>query len=272
MLKKYLESIQNISGEDKEHTHRTALENLLNSIKESLTTDNKDLSNLTIKHEPNNDKEGRGAPDFMVLFQGLSIGYIENKRVNADLDLVAQSPQVEKYLKLSDNLMLTDYLRFCLVCKSGKDIQITQELRICELNQIKATLKDKQLLESKEKELLEFFSLFFDTSRIKPINTALEFANALALRTQILKTTLIEKSDNAHITSLYETFKAQLYQELDFDDFADSFAQTLTYSLFLARLNNTESKELDLYNAKKFIPKSFPLIRAMSDFLNQLEE
>lgn len=192
--------------------------------------------------------------------------------MNADLDSVAQSPQIEKYLRLSDNLMLTDYLRFCLVRKDSKGkAQIVQERRICDLSQLKATLKNKTLLESKQKELTELFKLFF-THSPKPIVAAKEFANALAQHTQILKDSLIEAQDNSHIISLYETFKEQLYKELDFTEFADSFAQTLTYSLFLARLNNTSGKEIDLYNAKAFIPKSFPLIRAMSGFLDDLED
>lgn len=272
MLKKYLNEIQGISPQDKEHTYRTHLQNFLESLKESLMLENKTLQSLTIKHEPNNDKEGRGAPDFLIQNQGLIIGYIENKRVNADLDSVAQSPQIEKYLRLSDNLMLTDYLRFCLVRKDSKGkAQIVQERRICDLSQLKATLKNKTLLESKQKELTELFKLFF-THSPKPIVTAKEFANSLAQRTQILKDSLIEAQDNSHIISLYETFKEQLYKELDFTEFADSFAQTLTYSLFLARLNNTSGKEIDLYNAKAFIPKSFPLIRAMSGFLDDLED
>ncbi|WP_300706295.1 MULTISPECIES: type ISP restriction/modification enzyme [Helicobacter] len=272
MLKKYLNEIQGISPQDKEHTYRTHLQNFLESLKESLMLENKTLQSLTIKHEPNNDKEGRGAPDFLIQNQGLMIGYIENKRVNADLDSVAQSPQIEKYLRLSDNLMLTDYLRFCLVRKDSKGkAQIVQERRICDLSQLKATLKNKTLLESKQKELTELFKLFF-THSPKPIVAAKEFANSLAQRTQILKDSLIEAQDNSHIISLYETFKEQLYKELDFTEFADSFAQTLTYSLFLARLNNTSGKEIDLYNAKAFIPKSFPLIRAMSGFLDDLED
>ncbi|WP_416860731.1 type ISP restriction/modification enzyme [Helicobacter ganmani] len=272
MLKKYLNEIQGISPQDKEHTYRTHLQNFLESLKESLMLENKTLQSLTIKHEPNNDKEGRGAPDFLIQNQGLIIGYIENKRVNADLDSIAQSPQIEKYLRLSDNLMLTDYLRFCLVRKDSKGkAQIVQERRICDLSQLKATLKNKTLLESKQKELTELFKLFF-THSPKPIVAAKEFANSLAQRTQILKDSLIEAQDNSHIISLYETFKEQLYKELDFTEFADSFAQTLTYSLFLARLNNTSGKEIDLYNAKAFIPKSFPLIRAMSGFLDDLED
>ncbi|WP_276952216.1 type ISP restriction/modification enzyme [Helicobacter rodentium] len=270
MVKEYLEAIAEITPQDKEHTYRTYLQNLLESLKVNLR--NKDLQSLHIKHEPNNDKEGRGAPDFLIQNQGLMIGYIENKRVNADLDSIAQSPQIEKYLRLSDNLMLTDYLRFCLVRKNDKGkAQIMQECRICDLSQLKATLKNKTFLESKEKELTELFKLFFAFSP-KPIITAQEFANALAQRTQILKNSLIEAQENIHITSLYGTFKEQLYKELDFTEFADSLAQTLTYSLFLARLNNTSGKEIDLYNAKAFIPKSFPLIRAMSGFLDNLED
>ncbi|WP_347232416.1 type ISP restriction/modification enzyme [Helicobacter sp. MIT 05-5293] len=83
---------------------------------------------------------------------------------------------------------------------------------------------------------------------------------------------MIDSQENKNISGIYNNFKQSLYDKLKFEEFADSFAQTLTYSLFLARLNHTDSKELDLYNAKKFIPKSFPLIRAMSDFLNQLED
>lgn len=272
ILQPYLTDIQNINPQDKEHTYRTHLHNFLESLKANLITRDKTLQFLHIKHEPNNDKEGRGAPDFLIQNQGLMIGYIENKRVNADLDSIAQSPQIAKYLQLSDNLMLTDYLRFCLVRKSEKGKpQIVQECRICELSQIKTTLKNKAFLESKEKELTELFSLFFTYSP-KPIIAAQEFANALAQRTQILKDFLIEAQENTHITSLYETFKEQLYKELNFTEFADSLAQTLTYSLFLARLNNASGKEIDLYNAKAFIPKSFPLIRAMSGFLDNLED
>ena len=203
---------------------------------------------------------------------GLNLGYIENKRVNAPLDSITTSPQIHKYLSLSDNIMLTDYLRFCLVCPNPSNKgEITKEVRICELSQLSSILKNKALLESKEKDLLELFTLFF-THSPKPINTALEFANALSLRTRLLKDELSQNKDNIEIQGLFNTFKEALYKELEFESFCDSFAQTLTYSLFLSRLNNTEDKPIDLFNAKKFIPKSFPLIKAMSGFLNNLQD
>ncbi|EHU1054451.1 N-6 DNA methylase [Campylobacter lari] len=264
MLKAYLENIKDISINDKEHTHRTALQNLLQAIKENQDKQNK----ISIKQEPNNDKEGRGAPDFLITKDFLTLGYIENKRVNANLDNIIKSDQILKYTKLSPNIILTDYLRFVLLSLSEKnEIIICKEVKICSLDEIKSIIKNQSLLETKSKELNELFAIFF--AKIpNPINSALDFANHLSLRTRILKDELLLSNENETLISLFNTFKETLYKELSYEEFCDSFAQTLTYSLFLAKLNNDAAKEIDLNNAKKFIPKSFPLIRSMSGFLD----
>ncbi|EAL2051204.1 DNA methyltransferase [Campylobacter jejuni] len=264
MLKAYLENIKDISTNDKEHTHRTALQNLLQAIKDNQDKQNK----ISIKQEPNNDKEGRGAPDFLITKDFLTLGYIENKRVNANLDNIIKSDQILKYTKLSPNIILTDYLRFILLSLNDKnEIIICKEVKICSLDEIKSVIKNQSLLDAKTQELNELFSIFF--SKIpNPINSALDFANHLSLRTRILKDELLSSIENEILLSLFNTFKETLYKELSYEEFCDSFAQTLTYSLFLAKLNNDTAKEIDLNNAKKFIPKSFPLIRSMSGFLD----
>lgn len=264
MLKNYLEKIKDISINDKEHTHRTALENLLLSIKDCFDKQNK----ISIKQEPNNDKEGNGAPDFLVTKDFLTLGYIENKRVNANLDNIIKSDQILKYTKLSPNIILTDYLRFVLLNLNEKnEIIICKEVKICSLDEIKSMIKNQSLLDNKTKELNELFAIFF--AKIpNPINSALDFANHLSLRTKILKDELLSSNENEVLLSLFNTFTETLYKELSYEEFCDSFAQTLTYSLFLAKLNNNTTKEIDLNNAKKFIPKSFPLIRSMSGFLD----
>lgn len=231
--------------------------------------DNQDKQNkISIKQEPNNDKEGRGAPDFLITKDFLTLGYIENKRVNANLDNIITSDQILKYTKLSPNIILTDYLRFILLSLNDKnEIIICKEVKICSLDEIKSIVKNQSLLDTKTQELNELFSIFF--SKIpNPINSALDFANHLSLRTRILKDELLLSSKNETLLSLFNTFKETLYKELSYEEFRDSFAQTLTYSLFLAKLNNDTAKEIDLNNAKKFIPKSFPLIRSMSGFLD----
>ena len=267
IINNYLNSIKNMSEKDKEHTHRSALENLLNEIKDA--TGN---GRIKIIHEPNNDKEGRGAPDFRFEINSLIVGYIENKRVNANLDEVIKSEQIKKYLELSDNIIITDYLRFIRIDKDGN---IISEVRLCELSELKnynkAFMQSKQLnLKEKANKLFEIFKLFL-FHKPKQINSAKEFANALAERTKLLKNSLLEMEGNERVKALYDIFKNTIYSKIDYADFCDNFAQTLTYSLFLAKLN-ANGEKIDLYNLTKFIPKSFPLIRAMSKFLQDLKE
>lgn len=264
IINNYLNSIKNMSEKDKEHTHRSALQILLNEIKDA--TGN---GRVKIIHEPNNDKEGRGAPDFRFEINSLIVGYIENKRVNANLDEIIKSEQIKKYLELSDNIIITDYLRFIRIDKNGN---ITSEVRLCELGELgMLTRTHKKLnLEEKANKLFEIFKLFL-SHKPKQINSAKEFANALAERTKLLKNSLLEMERNERVKALYDIFKNTIYSKIDYADFCDNFAQTLTYSLFLAKLN-ANGEKIDLYNLTKFIPKSFPLIRAMSKFLQDLKE
>ncbi len=267
IINNYLNSIKDMSEKDKEHTHRSALQILLNEIKDA--TGN---GRIKIIHEPNNDKEGRGAPDFRFEINSLILGYIENKRVNANLEEIIKSEQIKKYLELSDNIIITDYLRFIRIDKNGN---ITSEVRLCELSELKnynkAFMQSKQLnLKEKANKLFEIFKLFL-SHKPKQINSTKEFANALAERTKLLKNSLLEMEGNERVKALYDIFKNTIYSKIDYADFCDNFAQTLTYSLFLAKLN-ANGEKIDLYNLTKFIPKSFPLIRAMSKFLQDLKE
>ena len=97
ILANYLTAIKTITPQDKEHTHRSSLENLLNAIKNELSVSEKDLQKFTIIHEPNNDKSGLGAPDFQVKVpSGLTLGYIENKRVGENLQNLIDTANKDK--------------------------------------------------------------------------------------------------------------------------------------------------------------------------------
>lgn len=262
ILKEYLQKIQNISPSDKEHSNRGALESLFKSLAEVFSQNKK--SKIHITHEPNNDSEGKGAPDFLITLDSLVVGYIENKRVGANLDEIAQSDQIKKYFSLSPNLMLTDYLRFILLRQDDKGkISITQEVQICPLSSIKS-----KPTEQKAQELYSLFEIFFSHTP-KPINTPEEFADSLASRTRLVRDSLLTQRSHPKIQSLYEIFKSTLYAQLSYHDFCDSFAQTLTYSLFLSKLNS-ESNEITLSNIDDYIPQSFPLIKELSRFLKDL--
>lgn len=263
ILKEYLQKIQTISPSDKEHSNRGALESLFKSLAEVFSQNKK--SKIHITHEPNNDSEGKGAPDFLITLDSLVVGYIENKRVGANLDEIAQSDQIKKYFSLSPNLMLTDYLRFILLRQDDKGkISITQEVQICPLSSIKS-----KPTEQKAQELYSLFEIFFSHTP-KPINTPEEFADSLASRTRLVRDSLLAQESHPKIQSLYEIFKSTLYAQLSYHDFCDSFAQTLTYSLFLSKLNS-ENNEITLSNIDDYIPQSFPLIKELSRFLKDLK-
>ncbi|MFP6274982.1 type ISP restriction/modification enzyme [Helicobacter pylori] len=263
MLKEYLESIKDLTPEKNELTHRLFLHNLLISLKENF---NKEFK---IEHEPNRDKQG-GQPDFRVSYQGLNIGYIENKRVGTDLRKIVESEkskQILKYLELNPNLMLTDYLNFMWVGKDENNAPlIKKEISVASLDELSKPLKPNP---QTERDLIEFFRGFFNYEAA-PITNAKDFATHLSPRTKYLKDALIKYQEKVQVSSIFNNFKEYLYEELSFEDFSDALAQTLTYSLFLAKLNHPFEK-INLDNVRSSIPKNFAVIREMADFLKKLD-
>ncbi|WQW55290.1 N-6 DNA methylase [Helicobacter pylori] len=258
MLKEYLESIKDLTLKSNELTHRLFLHNLLDKLKNHF---NKEFK---IEHEP--ERKQGSQPDFRVSFQGLNIGYIENKRVGADLNQLLKSDQILKYLELNPNLMLTDYLNFMWV---GKDEEnkplIKRKISIASLDELSKPQPKPQT----ERDLIEFFRGFFNYEAA-PITNAKDFANALSVPTKYLKDALITYQKDMQVSSIFNNFKEYLYEELSFEDFSDALAQTLTYSLFLAKLNHPFEK-INLDNVRSSIPKNFAVIREMADFLKRLD-
>ncbi|PDW28263.1 DNA methyltransferase, partial [Helicobacter pylori] len=260
MLKEYLEGIKDLTPESNELTHRFFLHNLLDKLKNHF---NKEFK---IEHEPNRDKQG-GQPDFRVSYQGLNIGYIENKRVGADLNKLLKSKQILKYLELNPNLMLTDYLNFMWVGKDeNNEPSIKRGISIASLDELSKPLKSNP---QTERDLIELFKSFFNYEAA-PITNAKDFATHLSTPTKYLKDALIAYQKDEQVSSIFNNFKEYLYEELSFEDFSDAFAQTLTYSLFIAKLNHPFEK-INLDNVRSSIPKNFAVIREMADFLKKLD-
>ncbi|GHR44586.1 type ISP restriction/modification enzyme [Helicobacter pylori] len=259
MLKEYLESIKDLTTEKNELTHRPSLHNLLNRLKDNF---NKEFK---IEHEPK--KEQGSQPDFRVSFQGFNIGYIENKRVGENLSQLLKKDQIRKYLELNPNLMLTDYLNFVWVGKDENNAPlIKKEISIASLDELSKPLKPKP---QTERDLIELFKSFFN-HEATPITNAKDFATHLSPRTRYLKDALIKYREKTQVSSIFNNFKEYLYEELSFEDFSDALAQTLTYSLFLAKLNHPFEK-INLDNVRSSIPKNFAVIREMADFLKKLD-
>uniref|UniRef100_UPI0015E78F8A type ISP restriction/modification enzyme n=1 Tax=Helicobacter pylori TaxID=210 RepID=UPI0015E78F8A len=262
MLKEYLEGIKDLTPEKNELTHRLFLHNLLDKLKNHF---NKEFK---IEHEPKRDQGSQ--PDFRVSFQGLNIGYIENKRAGTDLRKIVESEksdQILKYLELNPNLMLTDYLKFMWVGKDENNAPlIKKEISVASLDELSKPIKSNP---QTERDLIELFKSFFNYEAA-PITNAKDFATHLSAPTKYLKDALITYQKDRQVSSIFKNFKEYLYEELSFEDFSDAFAQTLTYSLFLAKLNHPFEK-INLDNVRSSIPKNFAVIREMADFLKKLD-
>ncbi|MFP6083785.1 type ISP restriction/modification enzyme [Helicobacter pylori] len=262
MLKEYLEGIKDLTPEKNELTHRPSLYNLLKGLKNHF---NKEFK---IEHEP--ERKQGSQPDFRVSYQGLNIGYIENKRVGTDLRKIVESEkskQILKYLELNPNLMLTDYLNFMWVGKDENNAPlIKKEISVASLDELSKPLKPNP---QTERDLIELFKSFFNYEAA-PITNAKDFATRLSAPTKYLKDALITYQKDTQVSSIFKNFKEYLYEELSFEDFSDAFAQTLTYSLFLAKLNHP-SEKINLDNVRSSIPENFAVIREMADFLKKLD-
>lgn len=244
-----------------EMTGRGALEALLNRFKPA---------KATVIHEPKR-AQSKGAPDFKISQAGQVLGYVENKAVGENLDAVLKSEQIKKYQTLSGNIIVTDYLRWVWL-KDGKAIA---DVRLGEpglLEDRKAYLHPERVSEV-QALITGFFS-----EPVTGISRAKTLAEALAVRSQLLRDFLgaelvrqKEADEGGQLIGLFGAFQKQVSHELTLAEFADAFAQTLAYGLFLAKLNDAANKEITLANAKTFIPHSVGLIRELVGFLDNLD-
>ncbi len=262
----YLQAIKELDfTEATEHTLRGPLENLLRAI---VAHEN---PTITVIHEPKKDKMGLGAPDFKFKRHEAIVGYLENKKVGEDLDAVLKTAQIDKYKKLSDNVVLTDYLEWIWL----RDSHIIKRESLCDSSDAgnrKARL-DPDKAEKVAKLIADFLSV--PPHKLGNANT---LSRALAVRCHDLRDFLLaelERQEKEHqegrLYGLYAVFKKEVFQELALKEFADAFAQTLGYGLFLAKLNAGEQTAVTLLNAKRHIPTNFALIRELVDFLDELE-
>jgi hypothetical protein len=100
-IKDYLKQIEKElrRGDSTEHTHRSTLKILLESM----------MTGVVATNEPKRIE--CGAPDFIVTKGHVPLGYIEAKDVGKPLDEIEKGEQMGRYFALG-NLILTDYLEF----------------------------------------------------------------------------------------------------------------------------------------------------------------
>ena len=261
----YFKAIKELDvAEATEHTLRGPLENLLKFLAAHAD------ANIAVIHEPKRDASRLGAPDFKFKVHEAILGYLENKKIDESLDAVLQSTQIAKYKQLSNNIVVTNYLEWVWL----KDGYIAKRETLCYRSDVGR--RRARLDPDKAEKVAELIGGFLSALPQK-LGDAKKLAAALAMRCHDLCAFLraeLERQERepppGRLYGLYAFFTEAVFHELSLDEFANAFAQTLGYGLFLAKLN-AEADAVTLQNAKNHIPANFALIRELVGFLDELE-
>jgi type I restriction-modification system DNA methylase subunit len=259
IFKEYFKEIRKrfITQDYTEGTLRTPFENFIGS-----------LNNRYRLHQEPKRKQKLGAPDFVAYNMFRKIGYIETKDLNVNLDVELESEQIKKYKESINNIVLTNYSRFILI-RNNQPILDVKLFSLPDLN-------DARFAISKEKaeELLELLETFFDY-KLPTIKSARELSRELSKKAKLLKNLALEQLEediskaekNESTSSLYDFYVGlkELIKDTALEDVADAYAQTITYGLFLAKLNSKEDT-LRRETASSYIPKTIGVIKKI--FLN----
>ena len=286
IFNEYIQNIAKVKGQT-EHSGRTYMQNLLLKIKEEEGNDIEIVQEA--KSQKGIDGNNLGTPDFRftrsadtknntsfdqqssVNNPSLTIGYLETKKIGEDLNKVLKSKQIEKYKSLTDNLILTDYLRWIWI-NNG---EVKDDVRLCEISELeKSKIKLNEENCAKVLKLIKAFYL----QNPKPITSVNVLAKALAKPSAYIKEGIEEElikqkeEKTGQLYNIYNTFVENIISELEIPDFADVFTQTFVYSLFIAKLSSPDDVKLNIYNIKRYFPSQFELISDLATFFTHIDD
>lgn len=239
-------------GDSTEHTHRLALQRLIETVKAKVTVINEA------------QRIQCGAPDLTLRSGPTPLAHIETKDIGTNLDEVEKGrgphgEQFKRYKEGLPNWLLTDYLRF--------DWFVGGEFR---KSVTLATLdRDGKLhpLPGGVDALNHLFGALTEAD-VHTVETARELARRMAGITHLLRGAIdgaFESGSHSVVAWLSQwlaSFRETLIPELKTDQFADMFAQTLAYGLFAARIQTSRSGQpFSHAEALLAVPKSNPFLR-----------
>lgn len=204
-----------------------------------------------------------GQPDLQVVnAAGSPIGYGETKVPGSASEFakVLESEQVGRYRASIQNLLVTDFIHFALFRADVGRLDVTLVETPGGLAAGSHAVSEPVLL-----QFSQMLSAFFSASA-PSATSAEQLADGLARRATLLRDairTLIgtkANPDGEPLRRLWDFYRRSLMSDMDADDFADTYAQTLVYALFLARLETGPLTDLEA--AWKAIPTDVPIMRS----------
>jgi hypothetical protein len=245
------------NGNATELTYRNALEAFMESLGHGIAASS----------EPKHIQ--CGAPDFVIEKGKVPLGYVETKDLGLDLDKVEKSDQMKRYLKALSNLILTDYLEFRWYVNGERKMV----LRIADVEKnghFSATHSTGAMLETL---LRDFYATVAPT-----VTTPKELAVRLAGVTHFIRDQIIAALNSGDpdlqktLNQQYAAFVDLLLPELKPEEFADLYAQAITYGLFAAKLSAPSGTVFTFEDAYKYLQGNPFLRKLFMDVNEQIDE
>lgn len=256
-IEQYIQSISSKFShpENTEMGYRTEFELLLKRIFES-------VKGMRILHDSRAHQGNK--PDFIVLTNDVPILYLEAKDIGISLDKVEKSEQMARYFGYT-NLVLTDYTEFRFY-RNG--VRYEEPIKIAEYDIAERTITPlPQNYEHMAKTLLEF-----SQSQKEPIKSGEHLAKIMGGKGQRIRDNIrhfltTESEQNAEIIRVHDAIKKMLVHDLTPDSFADMYAQTLVYGLFVARYYDETPETFSRQEARDLVPASNPFLQHFFDHI-----
>lgn len=253
LIAEYLQKVIGLheGGRATEHSYRPALFDLFQSIDPT----------LTVINEPK-QSEG-GMPDFMFQRHGVPIGWAEAKDIDKDvIKLKGYSvEQRKRYEAAYHNLIYTN----------GVDFEFIRDGQPVHFVSIADFLMGLQPVPEKFDELARQLKLFAEQKPIS-ITSASKLAAMMAAKAAIIKDeiALALKEDPDFESGLggqFRSFKANLLPNLEPDEFADIYAETITYGMFAARFHDDDLTTFSRQEALEKLPASNPFLKGLFEYV-----
>ena len=235
--------------------YRTDFEILIKGIFESINV-------RRIDHDAR-AKQGN-KPDFVVLNRDVPILYIEAKDIGVSLDKTEKSEQMARYYGYA-NLVLTDYVEFRFY-RNG--LRYEDPIKIANYD-IKGRIITPipENYEHAAKTLLDFAQSHKEPIRSGKHLSKIMGGKAQRIRDNVKHFLIYESEKNAEIMRVYETIKRLLVHDLTQESFADMYAQTLVYGLFVARYHDETPESFSRQEARDLVPAANPFLRHFFDHI-----
>lgn len=242
---------QKQTGQAKEHAYRPALERLMSSFDD-------------VKAVNDPKRSDHGNPDMVFLKKSdthMIIGYAEAKDVDVLLDKTEKTNQMQRYSGY-DNLFLTNYLEFRFYVNGDKkatiDIGKLVGDTVVLLPENYAMLAD---------ELQNFLTAAPESIRSGKRLALIMGAKARRIRDRVNRKFSDEQMQSNELTKIYTVMKELLVHDLTTTKFADMYAQTLVYGLFVARYGDTTQETFTREEARDLVPITNPFLRDFFDHI-----